>query len=61
MRENGVKLPEPNTTGKGPIFNTSGLNPTSATFKAAQTKCSAALRGAFRAQPGKAGAPPSAG
>ncbi|HEX3518447.1 MAG TPA: hypothetical protein VHT29_05380 [Solirubrobacteraceae bacterium] len=61
MREKGVKLPTPNTSGKGPIFNTSGLNPASAPFKAAQTKCSAALRGAFRAQPGRTGAPPSAG
>jgi hypothetical protein len=61
MREKGVKLPTPNTSGKGPIFNTSGLNPASAAFKAAQAKCSSALRGAFRAQPGRAGAPPSAG
>jgi hypothetical protein len=39
MRENGVKLPEPNTSGNGPIFNTKGVNTASAQFKAAQTKC----------------------
>ncbi|MHB8242147.1 MAG: hypothetical protein ACYDHN_09165 [Solirubrobacteraceae bacterium] len=58
MRENGVPVPAPNTSGKGPVFSTKGLNSTSAKFKAAQTKCAAVLRGVFRAQPGAAGAPP---
>jgi hypothetical protein len=57
MRENGVKVPAPNTSGKGPVFNTNGLNTQSATFKAAETKCSATIRGLFRARPGGAGAP----
>lgn len=61
MRENGVKLPTPNTSGKGPIFNTNGLNTTSAAFKTAQTRCAAVLRSSFRAQPGSGGAPPNAG
>jgi hypothetical protein len=62
MRENGVKLPEPNTSGKGPIFNTKGVNTASAQFKAADTKCARDLRASFRATPGRAaGAPPAAG
>lgn len=39
MRKNGVNLPAPNTSGKGPIFNTKGINTKSATFKAADAKC----------------------
>ena len=57
MRENGVKLPEPNTSG-GPIFNTKGLNTSSAQFRAAETKCRSDLQGAF--QRGRAGGPPGA-
>ncbi len=59
MRENGVNVPAPNTSGKGPVFNTKGLNTASAAFKAAQTRCATVLRGAFRAQPGAGGAPPA--
>jgi hypothetical protein len=55
MRENGVDVPAPNTSGNGPIFNTKGLNPTSPTFTAAETKCRPDLRQTF--QPGAAGAP----
>ena len=25
MRENGVNVPTPNTSGKGPVFNTKGI------------------------------------
>jgi hypothetical protein len=39
MRKNGVNLPKPNTSGKGPIFDTKGLDTTSASFKAADAKC----------------------
>jgi hypothetical protein len=64
MRENGVKLPEPNTSGKGPVFNTGGVDTASSQFKAAERKCSPSLRGAFGggaatgggAAPGAAGA-----
>jgi len=52
MRSNGVNVPAPNTSGSGPVFNTKGLNTASAQFKAAETKCSGELRGAFRARPG---------
>lgn len=44
MRANGVNVPSPNTTGKGPVFNTNGLNPTGAKFKAAQMQCVGILR-----------------
>ena len=66
MRENGVNVPAPNTSGKGPVFNVKGLNTASTTFKTAETKCSSDLRGSFRpgaggAAPGGAGgAPPGA-
>lgn len=39
MKADGVNLPAPNTTGKGPIFNTKGIDTTSAKFKAAESKC----------------------
>jgi hypothetical protein len=60
MDENGVKVPTPNTSGNGPIFDTKGVNVKSAQFKAAETKCSQILRSSFSARPG-AVAPPSAG
>jgi hypothetical protein len=56
MRENGVNLPAPNTTGNGPVFNTKGIDTNSATFKAAQAKCQPNLKGAF-----PAGAPSGGG
>lgn len=62
MREHGVEVPNPNTTGSGPIFNTSGLNTSSAKFRTAESKCSALLRGAFgRRRPGSGHPPPAGG
>jgi len=63
MRENGVNVPEPNTSGNGPIFNSKGLDTASAQFKAAESKCSKDLTGSFRrgtggGPPGGAGAEP---
>jgi hypothetical protein len=60
MRENGVSLPTPNTSGNGPVFNTTGINITGATFKAAQSKCQSDLRGAFGGGAPN-GAPPNTG
>jgi hypothetical protein len=58
MSQNGVKIPAPNTSGRGPIFNTKGVDTTSAKFKAAELKCRAALLRAFHIHPGTgAGAP----
>ena len=63
VRENGVNLPAPNTSGNGPVFNTKGLNTSSAAFKSAQQKCKADLPAAFgsggRPPGGATGAPPS--
>ena len=44
MKADGVTLPAPNTTGKGPIFNTKGIDTNSVKFKAAEAKCAAGLR-----------------
>lgn len=49
MRKDGVDLPPPDTSGKGPIFNTKTLNTASPKFKAASAKCRELLVGAFRA------------
>jgi hypothetical protein len=51
MRQNGVDLPAPNTTGTGPIFDTKSLDTASSQFKAAERKCSSDLAGAFRRGP----------
>jgi hypothetical protein len=59
MRANGVNVPAPNTSGKGPIFNTKGLNTASAQFRAAETKCSSDLRGGAGGGKAPGGAPPA--
>jgi hypothetical protein len=63
MRENGVNVPAPNTSGTGPVFNTKGLDTSSPTFTAAEAKCRSDIQGVFRARPGAgpggAGAPGS--
>jgi hypothetical protein len=67
LNQNGVKVPAPNTSGTGPVFDTKGINTSSAQFKAAEAKCQSDLSGAFRRGPGaggpggSAGAPPSSG
>ncbi len=61
MRENGVKLPEPNNSGTGPIFNTKGIDTASTQFRAAERKCSTSLRGAFGGGAAGGGGPGSAG
>lgn len=63
MRENGVKVGEPNTSGKGPIFDTKGIDTTSPKFAAAEQKCTVELQSALGARPGagaRAGSPPGA-
>ncbi len=62
MRENGVKIGEPNTSGKGAIFDTKGINTTSPQFAAAERKCQSYLHTAFGGRPGGgANAAPGAG
>jgi hypothetical protein len=55
LNQNGVKVPAPNTSGKGPVFDTKGINTSSAQFKTAETKCRTDLVGAFRRGPGGGG------
>lgn len=55
MRENGVKLPTPNTSGNGPVFDVKGIDTSSAQFKSAEEKCRSKLPGPF----GHGGPPPS--
>jgi len=61
MRENGVSLPAPNTSGKGPVFDTKGIDTSSSSFKSAQSKCRSQLKGGFGAggpPPGQQAGPP---
>lgn len=57
MRKNGVTLPEPATSGNGPIFKTSKQETASASFKAAEGKCQSDLKGVI----GVGGGGPPAG
>jgi hypothetical protein len=59
LRSNGVKVPAPNTSGKGPIFNTTGIDTSSAKFRSAGMKCASVLRAAIPGAP-PPGGPPSA-
>lgn len=49
LRRNGVPIPQPNTTGKGPLFDTRGLDTTSPKFRQARQKCRSTLLSALRA------------
>jgi len=44
MRENGANLPEPNTSGVGPVFETKGLETNTPQWRAAREKCRSVLR-----------------
>ncbi len=50
LRQNGINIPAPNTSGKGPIFSTKGTDTASPQFKTATMKCRASLEGAFGGQ-----------
>lgn len=47
MRKNGVDVPAPNTSGKGAVFDTKGLDTSSPKFRSASQKCRPTLRAAF--------------
>ncbi len=55
LRQNGIDIGEPNTTGKGPVFATKGINTGSAQFKAAAAKCRSTLLGALKANRARPG------
>jgi hypothetical protein len=61
LRQNGIKVPPPNTSGNGPVFDTKGIDTSSAQFRSVSAKCSSVLAGAFRrpagGAPGPGGAP----
>lgn len=48
LRGNGVKIPAPNTSGKGPVFGSKGLNTNTPQYRAALAKCRGVLASAFR-------------
>jgi hypothetical protein len=54
MRENGVNVPAPNTSGNGPIFDTKGIDTASPQFRTAESKCRSELTSAFH----RPGTPP---
>ena len=56
MSSNGIKLPTPNTSGKGPVFDTTKVNVNTTQFKTAESKCSSLLH---FARPGGAAGPPA--
>jgi hypothetical protein len=60
MRENGVNIPAPNTSGTGPVFSSKGLNTSSPKFQAAEVKCRSDLSAAFRRGAGAGGKAPPA-
>ncbi len=70
MSSDGITLPTPNTSGKGPVFDTSKVNIKTAQFKTAESKCASLLHfarpgaaagaaGAYGGPPAGAGAPPA--
>jgi hypothetical protein len=64
MRADGVKIGEPNTSGKGAIFDTKGIDTASTQFTTAERKCQSYLHSAFGGRPGAGGtggAPGAAG
>jgi hypothetical protein len=58
LRQNGVNVPAPNTSGKGPVFDTKGIDTSSAAFKSAQSKCQSDIKGVIAGGTG-GGAPPA--
>jgi len=63
LRQNGVNISAPNTSGTGPIFSTKGIDTRSAQFRAAERKCSATLRAGLgaSARGGASGGPGGGG
>ena len=49
MTENGVNVPAPNTSGKGPIFDTKGIDTASAQFRTAESSAAVLCAGRFGA------------
>jgi hypothetical protein len=58
LRQNGIDVGEPNTSGKGPLLDTKGLSTGSPRFKTAAAKCRAVLFEGLQSKAGAAGAHP---
>ena len=58
MGEHGIKLPAPNTSGNGPVFNTSGINTKSTAFRTAEEACRSKIHFFAPRAGGEAGARP---
>jgi hypothetical protein len=65
MRQKGVNIPAPSSSGSGPIFSTKGINTSGPQFTSAAKACRGVLAGTLRAHPNggaaRPGAPPVAG
>jgi hypothetical protein len=68
LRQKGLNVPAPNTSGNGPVLSTKGINTRSPQFASASKACRSVLLGAFRKlRPGReathtgSSAPPAAG
>jgi hypothetical protein len=48
LRKNGVKIPRPNTSGKGPLLPAKAINSRSPQYRAAATKCRSVISTALR-------------
>lgn len=48
LRNNGVDIPSPNTSGKGPLLGTKGLKTNTPQFRSASAKCRSTLFAALR-------------
>lgn len=44
LRQNGVDVPAPDTSGNGPVLDTKGIDTSSSKFKTAQSGCQARVR-----------------
>ncbi len=51
LRRSGVNVPAPNTSGRGPVFSTKGIDTASPKFREATRKCRGALTAAFKGRP----------
>ncbi len=47
LHQNGVDIPAPNTSGRGPVFSTKGIDTTSPKFREATKKCRGLLTAAL--------------
>jgi glyceraldehyde-3-phosphate dehydrogenase/erythrose-4-phosphate dehydrogenase len=52
MRAHGIKVPTPNVSGTGPVFDPKGIDTSSAQFRAAAKACRSTLASAFPGAPG---------